>query len=142
MKVVINGETFDYDGTRMPMSDALWIEDAYRRRYVEWEEDLQAGSAKAMCVLACLIWRRDGRDVPLADVLDGTADFDLAEMLTSMIRAAEAEARAAAEAAEAEKAGGNPTPAGSAPAGTRTTGTGTSASSRSTSGSARGKSGS
>ena len=63
------------------MSEALWVEHVYKRRYAEWQEDLSAGSAKAMCVLACLIWRRDGRDVPLQDLLDGTVDFDLMEML-------------------------------------------------------------
>ena len=70
------------------MSEALWVEHVYKRRYAEWQEDLSAGSAKAMCVLACLIWRRDGRDVPLQDLLDGTVDFDLMEMLTSMADAA------------------------------------------------------
>ena len=77
------------------MSEALWVEHVYKRRYAEWQEDLSAGSAKAMCVLACLIWRRDGRDVPLQDLLDGTVDFDLMEMLTSMADAAkEAEGEA------------------------------------------------
>jgi hypothetical protein len=125
MKVVLAGETYDWDGTRAPMSEALWVEHVYKRRYAEWQEDLAAGSAKAMCVLACLIWRRDGRDVPLADVLDGTVDFDLMEMLTSMAESAEAEAKAA----EAENDAEVPTPAGSAPAGTPSTGTATSASS-------------
>ena len=96
------------------MSEALWVEHVYKRRYAEWQEDLSAGSAKAMCVLACLIWRRDGRDVPLQDLLDGTVDFDLMEMLTSM-------ADAAKEAEGAEPAAVDPTPP-SAPAGTRSTG--------------------
>ena len=30
-----------------------------------------------MCVLAWIIWRRDGRDITYADILDGKADFDL-----------------------------------------------------------------
>lgn len=127
MKVVINGEPFDYDGSKMPMSDALWVEEVYKRRYMEWETDLSAGSARAFGVLACLIWRRDGRDVPLDDILDGTVGLDLAEMLGSMAESAEAEARAAAE---AEGAAEFPTPAGPVPAGTPTTGTATSASSR------------
>jgi hypothetical protein len=103
------------------MSEALWVEHVYKRRYAEWQDDLAAGSARAMCVLACLIWRRDGRDVPLQDLLDGTVDFDLMEMLTSMAEAAEAE--------KGEAAAPDPTPP-SAPAGTRTTGTATSRSSR------------
>ena len=131
MKVILGGEPFDYDGGRMPMSDALWIEHVYKRRYAEWEADLNAGSAKALAMLACLIWRRDGRDVPLQDLLDGKTDFDLAEMIGSM---AESLAEAAAQ---AEDDTAVPTPAGPAPAGTPTTGTGTSASSPKRSGTRR-----
>ena len=126
MKVVLAGESFDWDGTRAPMSEALWVEHVYKRRYAEWQEDLAAGSAKAMCVLACLIWRRDGRDVPLDSILDGTVDFDLLEMLTSMAESAEAEAQAAADAEAAEEI---PTQAGPVPAGTPSTRPPTSASS-------------
>ena len=129
MKIVLGGETFEYDGSKAPMSEALAIERVYERRYAEWQSDLAAGSAKAMCVLAWLIWRRDGRDVPFGDILDGKADFDLMEMLESMSEPAEAE-----KAAEADPTG----PPG--PAGTPGTGTGTSASSRSGSGSGRGRS--
>ncbi len=137
IKVTINGESFDYDPSKQPMSEALAIEHVYKRRYAEWQEDLTAGSAKAICVLAWLIWRRDGRDVPFEDILSGTADFDLAEMMTSMAEAAAAEAKAA----EAEAAEPDPTSPGlPGPAGTATTGTVTSGSSRSTSGSGRGKS--
>ena len=119
MKIVLAGETYEYDGTKAPMSEALAIEGVYKRRYAEWQQDLAAGSARAMCVLAWVIWRRDGRDVPFGDILDGTADFDLLEMLNSMAEAAEAETAAEVD----------PTPP-SAPAGTRSTGTGTSRSSR------------
>ena len=92
MKVKLDGETFDYDGDKAPMSEALWVEDVYKRRYVEWQADLQAGSAKAMCVLACLIWRRDGRDVPYEDVISGKVDFDLGEMISSILESAQAAA--------------------------------------------------
>ena len=125
MKIVLAGETFEYDGTKAPMSEALAIEHVYKRRYAEWQTDLSAGSAKAMCVLAWLIWRRDGRDVPFEDILSGTVDFDLQEMLESMAEAAQE--------AEAEAAVPDPTPP-SVPAGTRSTGTATSRSSRKSSG--------
>ena len=129
MKIVLGGETFEYDGSKAPMSEALAIERVYERRYAEWQSDLAAGSAKAMCVLAWLIWRRDGREVPFEDIIDGKADFDLVEMLESMAESAAAEAA--------------PDPTGTPdPAGTPGTGTSTSASSRSGSGSGRGKSGS
>jgi len=131
VKIVLGGETFEYDGSKAPMSEALAIERIYERRYAEWQSDLAAGSAKAMCVLAWLIWRRDGRDVPFEDILDGKADFDLVEMLESMAESQEAEKAAAADPT------GPPDPAG-----TPGTGTSTSASSPSGSGSGRGKSGS
>jgi hypothetical protein len=124
-KIVIAGETFDYDGQKQPMSEALAIEELYGKRYAQWQDDLWAGSAKAMCVLAWLIWRRDGRDVAYQDILDGKADFDLGEMLQSIIKAAE-DAAAEAKAAEADPTGK------SALAGTRTTRRSTKASSAST----------
>lgn len=139
MKVTVGGETFDYDGSKQPMSEALWIEHVYKRRYAEWQADLEAGSARAFCMLACLIWRRDGRDVDtaFADLLDGTTDFDLQEMIKSMQESVEAQA-----AAEAAADAANPTPAAPGPAGTDGTGTATSPSSPASSTSARGKSGS
>ena len=130
MKVTIDGQVYEYDGGKAPMSEALAIEDVYKRRYVEWFSDLEAGSARAMCVLAWVIWRRDGREVPFQDIIDGTVDFDIREMITSMLESAAAEAETAAEA----EAGPSPTPAGSAPAGTPTTRPATSASSRKSSG--------
>ena len=135
MKITLAGESFDFDHTKKPMSEALAIEHVYKRRYAEWEEDLAGGSAKALCVLAWVVWRRDGRDVPYADILDGTVDFDLAEMMQSMAEFAEA---AAAEEAKDPTTPGTPPD----PDGTATTGAATSGSSRSASGSARGKSGS
>ena len=131
MKIVLAGETYDYDGTKAPMSEALAIERVYERRYAEWQSDLAAGSAKAMCVLAWLIWRRDGRDVPFEDILDGKADFDLMEMLESMAESAEA-----GKAAEADPTGLPDL------AGTPGTGISTSSSSPANSTSARGRSGS
>ena len=86
IKVTIDGEPFDYDGKKAPMSECLAVEKAYGRRYAQWQEDLAAGSAEAMCVLAWIIWRRDGRDTAYQDILDGKADFDLLEMLNSISR--------------------------------------------------------
>ena len=99
------------------MSECLAVEKAYGRRYAQWQEDLAAGSAEAMCVLAWIIWRRDGRDTAYQDIIDGKADFDLLEMLTSISESAEAEA---AEAPDPPISPGSP-----GPAGTDSTGTGT-----------------
>src|SRR6266571_1405282 len=98
----------------------------------QWQQDMAEGSARAFIMLACLIWRREGRDVETAyqDVLDGKIDFDIDEMVRSLAESARAEA-------DPTTPGESPDPAGSP-----TTGTGTSGSSPSGSGSARGKSGS
>ena len=140
MKVTLNGEVFDFDGRKQKVAEALAIEEAYGRRYVEWQDDMTAGGAKALCTLAWLIWRRDGRDVALEDILTDKVELDLNELLSSIIESAQADAAAEAEAEKSAAA--NPTPAGSDPAGTPTTGPSTSPSSATTSGSARGKSGS
>jgi hypothetical protein len=137
-KITVAGETFDYDGAKQPMSEALWIEHVYKRRYAEWQADLEAGSAKALCMLACLIWRRDGRDTATSfqDLLDGKTDFDLQEMLASMYDGVPAAQEEAGEAV--------PTTPGESPDpdGTHTIATDTSPSSPGNSTSGRSKSGS
>jgi hypothetical protein len=114
MKVTLAGEVFEYDGARKPMSEALAIEKAWGRRYAEWETELAAGSAEALCVLAWVIWRRDGRDIPLSAILDGTADFDFGEFITSLAAAAETETAAGGDGAGPTIPAGSPDPAGTA----------------------------
>jgi len=78
-KVTINGEVFEWDFTRRPLSEALALEQALKCRYADWETDLQAGSARAVCGFIWLVWRRNGRDVPLDDILNGTVEVELAD---------------------------------------------------------------
>ena len=99
MKITVNGEAFDIDLAHVPMSDALAIEREWKRRYAEWEGELYAGSAEAVAVLVWLLWRRDGREVPLEGILSGEVDFDYSEVLRSITEAAlQAKADAEAEA--------------------------------------------
>lgn len=129
MKITINGESFDYDNSRMPMLDALAVEQVYGSKYVEWQVDLAAGGARAMCALVWLIWRRDGRDVPFADIIAGKVPLDADEVMAAIIEGVNAEGEAAA----AEGAPDPTTPAASPdPAGTPTTRKGTKARSAST----------
>ena len=132
-KININGETFDFDPDHRPMSEALALEQAAGMRYAEWETELAAGSMKAMAALVWLIWRRDGRDIDLKDILSGAVDVDLMPLLDSL------------QALGEERAAEDPTapgPAASGPDGTPTTGTATSSSSPASSASAGGRSGS
>jgi hypothetical protein len=139
VKIVIAGETFDYDNARRPLSEALAIEKAWGRRYAEWEAELMGGSAEATAVLVWVVYRREGRDVPLADILEGTVDFDYGELVESLAKAW-VEAQAAAEAAKQDPTSGA-APL-TVPDGTGTTSAATSERSPRSSASARGKSGS
>lgn len=100
-KVTINGEKFDFDLSRKPMSEALAIENGLKCTYAKWEADMQAGSARAMCAFIWLVWRRDGRDVKLEDMLSGAVDFETADLDI--------------EADEQEAAGNAPDPTGPPP---------------------------
>jgi hypothetical protein len=136
VKITVNGEVFEYDLDSRPMSEALAIEKAWGRRYSEFQQEMAAGSAEAWAVLAWAVWRRNGREVPLADILDGKVDFDHTEMVRSVNVAAAEEAQAAEE---GPTSGASPL---TGPDGTATTPAATSDRSRPSSGSARGKSGS
>jgi hypothetical protein len=127
-KINLNGEWFDFDFDHKPMSEALALEKATGQRYADWETELGAGSMAAMCGLVWLIWRRDGREVPLEQIMDGTIEVDLGPLLASL------EALAAKARAE------DPTLSGTAPDRTLTTRTGTSPRSPRSTTSAPGKS--
>lgn len=134
MKVTINGEEFEYE-RRMPLKDALAIEEECGRSYAEYEQLLAGGYAWAYAVLAWLLWRRAGRSVRLADLLPGPegedpeVELDYGEMMGSIISGVALEMRAAEAAEEAAKA--DPTPAAAAaPDGSGTTSPGTKRSSR------------
>ena len=63
MKVTINGEEFEYE-RRMPLKDALAIEEECGRSYAEYEQLLAGGYAWAYAVLAWLL-----KEVPLRTTL-------------------------------------------------------------------------
>lgn len=77
MKVTINGEKFDFDAARKPLSEALAIENALKIPYAQYEQGLQDGSALSAAAFIWLVWRRDGRGVSLADILSGDVEVDL-----------------------------------------------------------------
>jgi len=119
LKVTINGEVFGFDPVRKPMSEALAIENALKIPYAQYEEGLRDGSARSVAGFIWLVWRRNGRDVPLADILSGAVDIDLGTL-------------------EIEPEEGEAGPTIPAPAASPSTGEDTSASSPKSSESARG----
>jgi hypothetical protein len=120
-KVTVNGEVFEFDPVRKPMAEALAIEDALKIPYAQYEEGLGKGSARSIAGFVWLVWRRNGKDVPLADILSGAVDIDLSTL-------------------EIEAADGEADPTTPTPAASSTTGAGTSARSPKSSTSAPGKS--
>jgi hypothetical protein len=141
VKIIVNGEAFEYHPDRYLMSEALAIEKTWGRRYAEFQHELAAGSAEAWAVLAWAVWRRNGREVDLQDIIDGKVDFDYTEMVRSVNEgyAEEAKAEEAKAAAEGPTSGASPL---TDPDGTGTTPAATSGRSRPSSASARGKPGS
>lgn len=121
-KIRINGETFDFDGRKQPMSEALVIEQELKMRFAEYADELQAGSVRAMAGFIWCVWHRDGRDVTIGQILSGEIDIDIVEVLESMIEAGE-------EIKAAQKDAADPKP-GPALAGIPMTATVTSRSSR------------
>lgn len=86
-KVKINGEYFEFDGTKKPMVEALALEAATGMRWGEYEENLAGGSAKAMAAFCWLVWRRAGRGVEFKDILSGEVPVDLHELMESLLAA-------------------------------------------------------
>lgn len=125
MKITINGETFEFDGEKKPMFEALELEKQLGMTYGKYEQDLQAGSMVALAGFCWQVWFRNGRKVALADILSGDIEIDIAEVVASL------QAYADEVAARQEDPTGSP--------GSPGTGTSTSRSSRSTSTSGRGK---
>jgi hypothetical protein len=76
-KVTINGEVFEFDPVRKPLAEALAVEKALGIPYAKYEEGLRDGSARSAAAFIWLVWRRNGKDVPLADILAGAVDVDL-----------------------------------------------------------------
>lgn len=77
-KVTINGEVFEYDFTRQPLTEMLALEKALGTTYGQWSADRQAGSARALAGLIWMVWKRNGRDVDFAKIESGEEPVDLA----------------------------------------------------------------
>jgi len=125
LKVTINGEVFDFDPTRKPLAEALAVEKALGMPYARYEEGLRDGSARSVAGFIWLVWRRNGRDVPFADIESGAVNVDLDTL----------------EMDDDDPEGGAP-PTGPTPPVSSTTAAGTSARSPKSSTSARGSGGS
>jgi hypothetical protein len=80
LKVSIKGEVFSFDETRYPMAEAIQIEKALDVSFGKYQEMLAGGYASAASAFTWAVLHRNGRDVPLADILNGTFELDTADV--------------------------------------------------------------
>jgi hypothetical protein len=104
LKVTIKGEVFSFDHERYPLSEAIELEEGLGISFHEYRLGLQVGSAKSMAGFVWLVLRRNGKDVPLDDILSGAY-----ELMTSDV-------------SSEEEGGPDPTPAPSPEPGDSTSG--------------------
>jgi hypothetical protein len=80
LKVTIKGEVFSFD-RRYPLAEAIEIEEQLGMSFGKFQDDLSAGYARAYAAFAWVVMHRNGRDVPLADILSGKFDLALDEVI-------------------------------------------------------------
>ena len=82
LKVTVKGEVFPFDEDRYPMAEAIQIEKVLDVSFARYQEMLRLGYASAVGAFTWAVLKRNGRDVPLADILNGkfelwTGDVDV-----------------------------------------------------------------
>jgi hypothetical protein len=80
LKVSVKGEVFPFDETRYPMAEAIQIEDGLGVSFGRYQEMLRLGHAKAVCAFTWAVLHRNGRDVPLADILSGSFELSTGDV--------------------------------------------------------------
>ena len=76
----MKGEVFPFDNEHYPLAEAIELEAGLGMLFGEWQRNLALGSAKAAAGLAWLALKRNGRDVPLADILSGKFELDTSDI--------------------------------------------------------------
>jgi HAMP domain-containing protein len=74
----IDGEHFEFDRNHKPMAEMLALEKELGTTYGQWEEGLATGSAQALAGLIWLVWKRNGREKSLAEIL--ASDINLGDL--------------------------------------------------------------
>ena len=82
LKVTIKGEVFSFDHERYPLSEAIELEEGLGISFHEYRLGLQVGSAKAMAGFVWVVFRRNGKDVPLDDILSGAYELATSDVST------------------------------------------------------------
>jgi hypothetical protein len=100
-KVTIKGEVFSFDDGRFPMTEAIELEENLGTPFYLWKINLYRGSAKAAAGLVWLVFRREGRDTEMKDILSGAYELMADEV--------EFEPEGTAPEGTAPEGGGDPT---------------------------------
>lgn len=80
LKVTIKGEVFSFDHDRYPLSEAIELEEKLGMPYHEWRTGLAFGSAKSMAGFVYLVFKRNGRDIPLSDIISGAYELAVSDV--------------------------------------------------------------
>ena len=79
VKVTIGGQVHSFD-PKYPLSEAIELEEKLGIPFGEWQQAIAQGSAKAIAGYIWLVLRRNGKDVPLEDILSGEYPVDTSEI--------------------------------------------------------------
>ena len=77
-KIRIDGIYYEFDRDCKPMAEMLALEKELGTTYGQWEEGLATGSAQALAGLIWLVWKRNDREKPLAEIL--ASDINLGDL--------------------------------------------------------------
>lgn len=78
-KIAIRGEVFSFED-RYPLAEAIALEEALGMSFGAWDAGMKSGSAKSLAAYVWLVLKRNGRDVPLADILSGKYPLDVEDV--------------------------------------------------------------
>lgn len=79
VKVTIKGEVFPFEHS-YSLAEAIALEENLGMNFAAWDQAMGSGSAKAVAGYVWLVLRRNGRDVPLADILSGKYELSFSDV--------------------------------------------------------------
>ena len=71
VKITINGEIYSFDDERYPLTEAIELEKQLGMPFYQYKVGLGQGSALSMAGFVWLVLKRNGKDVPMEDILSG-----------------------------------------------------------------------
>lgn len=78
-QVRIKGEVYPFEHS-YSLAEAIALEEQLGMTFAAWDEGMAKGSAKAVAGYAWLVLRRNGKEVPLADILSGKYEIGLSDI--------------------------------------------------------------